>query len=204
MNVLLHAYQSLQLFAQNMPRDMRFPEEFQNGPPPEMMGAVIAGLLIFFAVLLFVMVLISVVVCYFIYKPLSTVPEQYQKISPAMVWLLLIPLFNLVWGFFVYPRVSQSLKQYAAARGNHGLAATDCGETLGWIIPSLVVAGFLPIPIVGLLIPLANLVILILYLVKINQIAGELGRGYDAASAYAAPGAPMPGQPPYPGQDDFS
>ena len=204
MNVLLHAYQSLQLFAQNMPRDMRFPEEFQNGPPPEMMGAVIAGFLFIIVIALLFGLLIQAIVCYFIYKPLSTVPEQYRKISPAQVWLMLVPILNFVWGFFVYPKVSQSLKHYATARGNHGLAATDCGETLGWIIPSLVVAGFLPIPIIGLLIPLANLVILILYLVKINQIAGELGRGPITSAAYAAPAAPMPGQPPYPGQDDFS
>lgn len=200
MIALQTAYQTFRLFAQRLPEpDMRF--EFHNGPPPEMAGAFIAGMLVIIVIALLVSLLIQAIVCYFVYKPLSTVPQQYRKISPGMVWLLMIPLFNLIWGFFVYPQVSQSLKRYAGAKGNQRLAATDCGEVFGWILAALVVASC--IPAVGPLAALGSLVILIIYLIKINQVANELSAGYSAASGYASPGTPFPAEPPYSGEDDL-
>lgn len=54
---------------------------------------------------------------------------QNRKMPPNQVWLLLIPLFNLVWQFFVMPKVSDSLrKEY---RERNISFKGDLGETVG-------------------------------------------------------------------------
>jgi hypothetical protein len=45
-----------------------------------------------------------------IIKTLNEISEKNRKIVPALVWLLVIPGFNVIWNFFVALRLSQSLK----------------------------------------------------------------------------------------------
>ena len=114
---------------------------------------------------------------------LKDVPPKYRKIEPGMVWLLLIPLFNVVWTFVVLPGVSRSFQRYFAARGctEHG----DCGEGIGlrfaicfavcwacFTLPFLRAFGAIPewAVVVGILIYIAGpaaLVLLVVYLAKI-------------------------------------
>ena len=46
-----------------------------------------------------------------IIKTLNEVSEKNRKITPNLVWLLVIPGFNIMWNFFVAIRLSQSLKE---------------------------------------------------------------------------------------------
>lgn len=43
-------------------------------------------------------------------KTLNEISEKNRKITPALVWLLVIPGFNVLWNFYVALRLSQSLK----------------------------------------------------------------------------------------------
>jgi hypothetical protein len=45
-----------------------------------------------------------------IIKTLNEISEKNRKIVPGLVWLLVIPGFNVIWNFFVALRLSQSLK----------------------------------------------------------------------------------------------
>jgi hypothetical protein len=45
-----------------------------------------------------------------IIKTLNEISEKNRKITPTLVWLLVIPGFNVLWNFFVALRLSQSLK----------------------------------------------------------------------------------------------
>jgi hypothetical protein len=45
-----------------------------------------------------------------IIKTLNEISLKNRKISPALVWLLVIPGFNVIWNFYVALRLSQSLK----------------------------------------------------------------------------------------------
>ncbi|HEY0054191.1 MAG TPA: hypothetical protein VGB63_02445 [Pedobacter sp.] len=45
-----------------------------------------------------------------IIKTLDEISQKNRKITPALVWLLVIPGFNVLWNFYVAIRLSQSLK----------------------------------------------------------------------------------------------
>ncbi len=96
----------------------------------------------------------------------QSIPQEFRLMEPWQVWLMLIPCFNIIWGFFVYPRLSRSFKQLFDAYGEERHATGDCGELLGWLLPSFAIAS--AIPLLGGFLALADLIILIAYLVKVN------------------------------------
>lgn len=109
---------------------------------------------------------------------LEQVSEENRKMKPGQVWLLLIPLFTIVYAFIAYPKISDSLKAEYEHRGlpSKGdylrtlgitMASLSAGSTvLGQIIPSLA-------PLLGL-VNLAVVVIWIVYWVKAAQFKAEL------------------------------
>ena len=83
--------------------------------------------------------------------------------EPGMVWLLMIPLFQIVWNFFVLPKTSRSFQRYFAAQGRTEFG--DCGEKIGlWCA---ICFALNLVPCVGLVAWLAAIVLLIMYLVKV-------------------------------------
>jgi hypothetical protein len=59
---------------------------------------------------------INVLFCLTLIKTLSYIRESNRTISPALVWLLLIPGFNTLWNFFVVARLSQSIRKELESR----------------------------------------------------------------------------------------
>jgi hypothetical protein len=75
--------------------------------------------------------------------------------EPGMVWLLLIPIFNLVWIFFVYIRLAKSFQNAYAAMGRNDQG--DCGEKLAlWYCISYVVCCLPPVTLVLLIMTLVK------------------------------------------------
>ena len=67
-----------------------------------------------------------------LFRPIiKRVPDEHRKIKPNMVWLFIIPFFNLVWSFFLFPRIAASYKSYFDSQNitNEG----DCGARLSLI-----------------------------------------------------------------------
>ncbi|WP_257306724.1 DUF4328 domain-containing protein [Geothrix campi] len=95
-------------------------------------------------------------------KALNLTGERHQKMNPSMVWLMLIPLFNLVWHFFVVKNVSESIKSWAAENGKN---VDDAGYTIGLIACIAQCCGL--IPLVNVLAGPVALVCLIIWWVKI-------------------------------------
>jgi hypothetical protein len=126
--------------------------------------------LFFWLVVAGVGLIIDIVVCFFLYKIFNRVPVQYRVMEPGLVWLLIIPCFNLVWNFFVFIRLSRSLKRYFNSVGNQTVA--DCGEGLGLGYSICEVARL--IPCVGILVWIAAVVLVILYLIKVNQLSEQI------------------------------
>jgi hypothetical protein len=127
-------------------------------------GAATVGVLIGSAVGLVIWILIF----WFLSSALSVVPQQYRDMEPVMVWLLLIPLFNIIWMFFVTARISSSYQRYFAAQGitTHG----DCGAAIGlWFC-------------ICMLIPCVNFVALILGIIYLVKVAG-MKKALKAATA---------------------
>ena len=95
-------------------------------------------------------------------KTLEAVSPENRRMSPGNVWLMLIPLFNLVWQFIMVDKISQSI---GAECARLDIAKNEIKPTynigLAWNICNLV--SF--IPFVGL----AALVTFILYWVKVAE-----------------------------------
>ena len=61
----------------------------------------------------------------------------HRTMNPALVWLLLIPVFQAFWNFKVFPAVSDSL---AATLRDKGRDFGDCGRSIGMIWAIVVAA----------------------------------------------------------------
>ena len=131
--------------------------------------AAFAPLVIVVAVLLFFIV-VHVVICLLLQNCYKRIPQQFRKLEPALVWLLLIPCFSLVWNFFVFPRLSQSFKSYFDSIGRTDVG--DCSGNIG--LAYAICCAVSVIPYLGCLTGIASLVLLIMYLVKVNELKNQM------------------------------
>ena len=83
-----------------------------------------------------------------------------------MVWLLLIPLFNLVWNFFVVIGIANSLANEYVRRGRPSPEPSP-GKSIGIAMSVCACCGV--IPILGVLAGLAYLVLWVIYWAKISE-----------------------------------
>ena len=113
---------------------------------------------------------IHVAVCALLSVCYSRIPMQFRKQEPGLVWLLMIPCFNVVWNFFVYPRLADSYKAYFASVGRADVG--DCGKGIG--LAYSICAIFCIIPCVNYLAAPATLVLLIIYLVKAMDLKSQI------------------------------
>ncbi len=65
---------------------------------------------------------------YLVYRAAASIPSEHRRMDPGLVWLMIIPLFQIVWAFFVARRVSGGLVD---AFESHGLDRGDCGRFKG-------------------------------------------------------------------------
>jgi len=94
---------------------------------------------------------------------LKSISEENRMMPPSNVWLMFIPLFNLVWQFIMVDKIAQSI---GAECARLNIPVKDPKPTynigLAWNI-----CNFLSIiPIIG---GLAALIIFILYWVKVSE-----------------------------------
>jgi hypothetical protein len=124
-----------------------------------------AGLLVILVLFAFALA-IGVFVCYQLYLAAARLPEANRKLAPAAVFLLLVPVVNMVWLFIVVMKLSEGYQQYFAAQQRTDVG--DCGYRLGlgWAIAGLCVI----VPIAHVFAGLAALILMILYLVKMSQL----------------------------------
>lgn len=67
-------------------------------------------LLLFFSIAFFLLFLIPAIFFLLtLQKTLNAISPENRKMEPSNVWLMLIPLFNIVWQFIVVDKVSQSI-----------------------------------------------------------------------------------------------
>lgn len=125
-------------------------------------GVIAAGALVGLA--------IAIAIILFLSNCLKRVPVPYRKMEPGMVWLLIIPLFNLVWNFFVYKAISESYQSYFQSQGRTDVG--DCGKSLGlaYCICSCVCI----IPVVNMLAGIVALVLFIMCLVKFSGYKNQI------------------------------
>lgn len=127
--------------------------------------SVAAGLGIFTIVLVVIAIMLVPMVfyCLSLQKALNRCSPECRAMNPGMVWLIFIPLFNIVWQFMVVLNMAKSL---AAEFQKRGMAEDpNPGQTLGMV---MCIGNLICGPV--------GLICWILYWVKIagysNKIAG--------------------------------
>ncbi|MBU3713870.1 MAG: hypothetical protein FGM46_02875 [Ferruginibacter sp.] len=101
---------------------------------------------------------------------LNRISPQNRSVDPGNVWLMLIPFFNLIYAFILYPKISESVANEYASRGLP--PQDDFGKSLGVIMPILSLCSF--IPFLGGLAGIANLVIWIIFWSKMSGYKKQL------------------------------
>jgi len=127
---------------------------------------VLAGILLFAAIWLIPLIFYLITM----QNALQTVAPDRRSLTPGLVWLNLIPIFNLVWNFFIVSHVSHSLRREFASRGVTNVG--DCGYGLGIAMSVLVICTV--IPFLGWISWIAAVVFWILYWVKVADLKNQL------------------------------
>jgi hypothetical protein len=154
-------------------------------------GAVLTPILGLF-VFVFIAVSIGIAILYILTlrRALTECAPHNRATSPDSPWLLLIPFFNLVWGFILYPRISESLEREFRQRNLP--IEPEPAKSLGLTLAILQACGI--VPVVNIFTGIAGLICYILYWIKISGYANQLAA---APAAYyptlaAAPAMPQP------------
>lgn len=123
-----------------------------------------------FLIALAILIIPGIFYCLTLQKALDRCAPENRAMSPGLVWLLFIPLFMLVWNFFVVINMAKSLGAEFQKRG----MAEDPqpGKTIGLVMSILACCGI--IPILGPFCSLAAFICWIIYWVKIAGFSGKL------------------------------
>lgn len=83
-----------------------------------------------------VVIALLVLALWRIFDAANAAAPEHRTMEPGMIWLLLIPIFQVYWNFRALPEVSKSL---AATMRDKGLNPDDCGQGIGVVWSLLVV-----------------------------------------------------------------
>ncbi|MEO8569919.1 MAG: hypothetical protein ABI419_12300 [Ginsengibacter sp.] len=96
-------------------------------------------------------------------KTMNVISVENRKMPPSNVWLMLIPLFNIVWQFIMVSKIAESVTEECIKLNIQTKESKPTYNSgLTWNICNLIAF----IPIIG---GLAALVTFILYWVKVNE-----------------------------------
>lgn len=104
---------------------------------------------------------------------LNAISPENRKMPPANVWLLLIPLFGIVWHFFVIKNIAESIHAEAISMSiklSEPLPAYNVGLAMCILNCLFIVPG------VNILTSIAGLICWIIYWVKISDYKNVLNR----------------------------
>jgi hypothetical protein len=142
-------------------------------------GPTIDDVLMIFVVFLVVVVVVAyVILCLYLWTlstALSLCDRRNRTMEPGMVWLNLIPLFNLVWMFITVIKISESLQNEFDDRRLR--EEGDYGKQLGITYNILNLLGI--IPYLGIALSFAGFICFIIYWVKIAGFNSILRRAPD-------------------------
>jgi hypothetical protein len=126
----------------------------------------------FFFLLIFSAGLLLLFVFYYknIQDMMLEVAPHNQQVPPSNIWLMFIPLFNLVYGFIIYPKVCDSVRLEFQERGES--QGGDYGRGLAIALPILRIC--MIIPLLNWLAFPGWLIVWIIYWVKMAEFKKQL------------------------------
>ncbi len=122
----------------------------------------------FFIVLAFIILSVFPLVFYLLtlQRTLKEISPENRKMPPEQVWLSIIPLFGIIWQFFIVSRLSDSLALELSKRNvytEERRPAYNIGIAYCILISAVI------IPYINILATLGGLVCWILYWLKVND-----------------------------------
>ncbi|MBI5473348.1 MAG: hypothetical protein HY961_13470 [Ignavibacteriae bacterium] len=117
-----------------------------------------------------IMFLIAVFYLLTLQKALDRCSPQSRKISPGSVWLMLIPLFNIVFQFILVSRIASSLEDEFRLRSIP--TEPNPGKAIGITFCILGLCGW--IPFISLFASIIGLICFIIYWAKIAGFSSKL------------------------------
>jgi hypothetical protein len=111
---------------------------------------------------------------------LSKCDPSVRQMEPGMVWLLLIPLFNFIWIFFVVMGIGKSL---GAELRRRGISSQEPYPAQSVGMAMAICKCCCIIPLLNLLAGLAYVVLWIMYWIKV----ADFSRMLDQPQAFIAP-----------------
>lgn len=122
----------------------------------------------FFIVLAFIALSVFPLVFYLLtlQRTLKEISTENRKMPPEQVWLSIIPVFGIVWQFFIVSRLSDSLALELAKRNVYAeerRPAYNIGIAYCILISAVI------IPYINILASLGGLVCWVLYWLKVND-----------------------------------
>lgn len=128
------------------------------------------------AKLVVVFFFVGIVIVYVLYlnslrKTIIEISPENRRVRPGEVWLMLIPLFSLVWQFVLVAKIADSLLAEYRSRGMTPSESRP-GYQLGLTMSVCFVSSLLPL--LGSIIALIGFICWILYWNKMNSYRQEL------------------------------
>ncbi|MCH2225670.1 MAG: hypothetical protein MK066_12940 [Crocinitomicaceae bacterium] len=98
---------------------------------------------------------------------LEQIRPSNRSVEPSNAWLLIIPLFQIIYQFIIYPKLSESIQRECESRNinKQGDYAKNLGVALSILSLNGIVKYFMPG--LGSLMGLGSLVVFIIFWVKI-------------------------------------
>ena len=122
------------------------------------------GIILFFVIAIFVLPVIFYLIT--LQNTLNEVSEKNRRMKPGEVWLMLIPVFGLVWQFIMVNRIADSLRAEFDEQNISGQEERP-GYSVGIAYCVLYCCSILPI--LGFFASLGGIVCWIIYWVRIND-----------------------------------
>jgi hypothetical protein len=128
------------------------------------------ALMAFLPIVLAILLLPTIFYLLTLQRALSRCAVESRTMSPGLVWLALIPVFNLVWAFFIVNALSNSLHAEFTRRG----LAVEPQPARGLGLALAILCALSIVPVVNILTGIAALVCWILYWVKIAEYSARI------------------------------
>lgn len=111
---------------------------------------------------------ILILFCLTLRNTIQAAELHNQEVEPTKAWLMLIPIFNIIYPFILFPKISATIKNQLEE--NNAAEAGDYALMLGRAYPILyLVQLVIPNEFIGGLISLAGLVCFIVFWVKMGS-----------------------------------
>lgn len=123
--------------------------------------------------LLFVYYFLLVIFCVLLKNILDEIEHHNRPFNSNLVWLILIPGFNIYWSYHINPKISKAIQKQLEE--NQKSETGDYGALLGKAYPLLLVATFVFwLVSIQLLLILSSFICLLMYWSKMSEYYHQL------------------------------